>query len=347
MERTTSGRNVFLDLFKFFLCFLVIAIHLAGESYEHFPLYRLAVPMFFIISGYFNFSIDKEKLKTKALSFIKRTARYMAVGFAIYIVFDFVMCFIDGNGVGYYFTTLFYEDFLLEFLFLNRPITYTGAQLWFLIALFVISIVHYALVRFDKLHYYKIIIPVCFAIYFFFAGYMYLLQNTDMPIRYTRNAWFFGLPNFALGFTLARFNFHKKNWYKYLYLVLGVALFALQIIEYRLVKTDNISLEMYVCGVLSAVFLLQFFLGIRNGDCPIYYKLVGKNAPFYVYILHMAVAVVLSRLFTFQNLMLKCTVVLIVSFLIYEICYLLSLLWKRVKSDKSNVIMKEGDPLWK
>ena len=337
MGNISKSRNVYLDLFKIFLSFLVIAIHLAGETYSHFPLYRLAVPMFFIISGYFNYSDDKEKLKAKSIPFIKRTLHYVLFGFAFYIVFDFIGCYIEGHGVGYYFTTLFYEDFLLEFLFLNRPITYTGAQLWFLIALFVISLVHYLLVRFDKLHYYKIIIPACYAIYFFFAGYMYLLQDTDMPIRYTRNAWFFGLPNFALGFTLAKYNFNKKSWYKYVYLVLGVACFFLQITEYNLVKTEYTSLEMYITGVLSAVFLLQFFLGIKKSDCPFYYKWIGKNAAFYIYILHMAVAVAVAKFFTFQNLMLKCAVVLAVSFVIYEIFYLLSLLIKKRLDSKKTI----------
>ena len=329
MERVTKGRNVYLDLFKFFLCYLVIAIHLAGESYSHFPVYRLAVPMFFLISGYFQYTADQERMISKAVGFIKRTARYMLVGFLIYIIFDFVMCLVDGKGVGYYFTTLFYEDVLLEFFILNRPITYTGAQLWFLIALFVVSLIHYALVRFDRLHWYRILIPVCYLIYFFFAGYMYLIQNTDMPIRYTRNALFFGLPNFALGYTLARFDFHKKPWYRYLYLLGGVLFFFLQIAEYRLVKTENISLEMYVSGVISAVLLLQFFLGIRRADCPLYYKWVGKNAPFYIYILHMAVAVVIARFFTFENLLMKCLCVFLVSFAIYEVVYLLSRAWQR------------------
>lgn len=334
MERLQKRRNFYLDLFKFFLCFLVIAIHLTGDIYWYFPVYRLAVPMFFIISGYFNYSEDKVYIENKSFKFIKRTAKYMIVGFLIYIVFDFIMCYVDGRGVGYYFTTLFYEDFLLDFIFLNRPITYTGAQLWFLIALFVVSLVHYGLVKFKKLQYYKIIIPVCYAIYFFFAGYMYIFQNTDMPIRYTRNAWFMGLPNFALGFTLAKFNFHKKSWYKYIYLILGVIFFFLQIFEYNIVKTENISLEMYVSGVLSAIFLLQFFLGIKRADCGFYYKWVGKNCSFYVYILHMAVAAVLSKLFTFSNLMVKCAVVLVASFVIYEFGYLLSLLGKHDKVTK-------------
>ena len=58
MEQATNKRNVYLDLFKYFLSFLVIAIHLTGEYYSHFPLYRLAVAMFFLISGYFNYSPD-------------------------------------------------------------------------------------------------------------------------------------------------------------------------------------------------------------------------------------------------------------------------------------------------
>ncbi|MBE6621659.1 MAG: acyltransferase [Ruminococcaceae bacterium] len=331
---TVRSRNVYLDIFKFFLCYLVIAIHLAGETYAHFPLYRLAVPMFFIISGYFNRTADRERAEKMALGFIKRTLRYLIAGFLLYIVFDFVLCFVNGNGVGYYFTTLFYEDFLLEFFILNRPITYTGAQLWFLIALFVVSLIHFALVKLRKLSYYKIIVPVCYGIYFFFAGYMYLIQNTDMPIRYTRNALFFGLPNFGLGYLLAGVDFHKKKWYKYLYLVLGILFFYLQIHEYHLVKTPYCSLEMYWCGILSAVFLLQFFLGIKNAGCDFYYKWVGKNGAFWVYILHMAVAVVLSKLRSFDNLMVKSLWVLAISFAIYEAVHLLLMLPKARRAER-------------
>ncbi len=327
----TKTRNIYLDLFKFFLCYLVIAIHLAGETYSHFPLYRLAVPMFFLISGYFLYTPDSDKQHTLAVAFIKRTFHYLLIGFAIYIVFDFVMCYVDGHGVGYYFTTLFYEDFLLEFLILNRPITYTGAQLWFLIALFVVSLIHYTLVRFHKLHYYKLLIPLCYGIYFFFAGYMYLLQDTDMPIRYTRNALFFGLPNFALGYTLARYPLPQKTWHKCLHLGLGVGFFFLQPLEYQLVKSENIALEMYICSILSAVFLLRFFLGIPHASCPFYYRWIGKNAPFYIYILHMAVAVVLSHLFSWKNMLFKSLIVLLVSFLLYEAGFLLSrfLPWRK------------------
>ncbi len=331
MSPVTRTRNVYLDLFKYLLCLFVIAIHVAGEDPWFFPVYRLAVPMFFLVSGHFAYTPDPEALKRRSVGQIGRTLRYLFVGFGFYILFDFVMCFVDGHGVGYYFTTLFYEDFLLEFLFLNRPITYTGAQLWFLIALFVVSLVHYLLVRFGKLHWYRVLVPACYLIYFFFAGYMYLLQDTDMPIRYTRNAWFFGLPNFGLGFLLARVDFHKKSWYKYGYLAGGVLCFLLQIGEERLLRTENGALEMYLTGVLAAVLLLQFFLGLRRTDCPFYYRWFGKNGPFYVYILHMAVAVVQGRLWPIPHVVARCGAILLLSFGIYEVCYLLGMGLRRLR----------------
>ena len=94
---------------------------------------------------------------------------------------------------------------------------------------------------------------------------------------------------------------------------------------------------MYITGVLSAVFFLQFFLGIERAGCDFYYKWIGKNGPFYIYILHMAVAVVLAKFFTFPNLMAKCAAVFAVSFLIYEAAYLIGMLIKRKKAAKGAI----------
>lgn len=317
-------RNIWLDIFKIFLSFLIICIHFIGESYWHHPLYRLSVPMFFMISGYFVYSGDTNKAKDKAMGSIKRTFKYLLIGFGIYIVFDFILCYVDGRGVGYYFTTLFYEDFLLEFLFLNRPITYHGYQLWFLIALLVVSIVHYFIVKFDKVNWYYIIIPSCLLIYLFFSGYMRLFQYTDMPIRYTRNAWFMGLPLFAIGNLMARHDFHKKNWYKYIYLGLGFLFFMFQMIERNLVE-----MEMYISTVLACICLLQFFLGLKGIESNWYYNIFGKNMPFYIYIFHVAVGVILGRILDFPNPYLFAFVILIVCILIYLVCFWIAKMIKK------------------
>ena len=52
-------RNLWLDLFKLFLAFLVVCVHTVRDTYNQMPLYRLAVPVFFMISGYYLFNKDK------------------------------------------------------------------------------------------------------------------------------------------------------------------------------------------------------------------------------------------------------------------------------------------------
>lgn len=331
VEQKASDRAVWLDIFKYFLAFLVICIHLAGESYWHFPVYRLAVPTFFMISGYFIRAESGEKSLAKAKGFIGRSLRYMAIGFAINIAFDIVWCYYEGVGVGYYFTTLFYENFLLEFFILNRSVSYWGAQLWFLIALFVVSLIHYALVRFQKTNWYKFLIPVCFFIYFFFSAFMHFFQDTDIPVRYMRNALFFGLPTFGFGYLLAGKNFHKKPWCKFLYLGLGVVFFFLQIGEHALLHTPNESLEMYVSGVISGACFLLSLSTFKSDKFGWFYKAVGKNGAFYIYVLHLSVAVLLSWFISFPNAIVKCLAVFAVSFLIYEIGFLISKALKKKK----------------
>lgn len=318
---------------------MIICIHLTDKEYAFFPLYRLAVPMFFMISGYFLYCVDVQKKEKKSIAFIRRSGSYMLLSIAFYTVYEFAFCFIEQTSVGWFFTTIFYEGDspLFKFLFLNAPIPYytVGAQIWFLIALFVLSLVHFVLVKWNKTDLYKILVPVCFIIYFFFSGFMYIVQpHTDIPIRYMRNAWFFGLPTFGLGYIIAQRNWNKKGWYKYIYLILALTFFLLQIPENQLIARENSGLEMYMTGVISAVFFLQFFMGIQKSDCKFFYSWIGKSAPFYIYILHMAVAHASDYFIPFSNLMLKSIVVFFISFFIYEIIFLLFKFAKQFKKIK-------------
>ncbi len=309
-------RNLWLDLFKLVLAWMVICIHCLGETYDYHPIYRLAVPMFFAISGYYAYR--KEGQLSGAAAMIRRSFRYMCIGFGFYIIFDFVMCYVNGSGVGYYFTTLFYENILFDFFFLNRPITYTGAQLWFLIALFVVSLAHWTLVRFRKMHWYPCIVLVGLAIQLFFGGYMRLFQETDMPIRYTRNAWFMGLPFFGMGYLMAQVNFHKKSCYKFMYLALGVFFTFLQIQEHALVQA-----EVYASTVPATAFMLLFFTGLKSPRADFYYRWFGKDMSYYVYVLHLAVSVILGKFVTYPSPLAKSLYILIACILIYETVFLL------------------------
>ena len=55
---------------------------------------------------------------------------------------------------------------------------------------------------------------------------------------------------------------------------------------------------------------------------------------FYVYILHMAVGIIVGRIWEFENLFLRSLVILGISIAIYEICYLVSLTYLRLRKEK-------------
>lgn len=317
MQNETKKRNIWLDLFKLFLCWLVVCIHFAGHHYAHHPLYRLAVPMFFIISGYFLYHKESEIRKKKAVTFAKRSAAYMLFGLAFYVVYGFAICFIDGKDPSKFFIGLYYSDFIRNFLLFNsNPLT-DAYHLWFIIALFVVALLHLLIVRFKKEHWYYVIIPLCTAVHLFFNGTVKDFGGTVVHLNYTRNALFFGLPMCALGYVLAKFNLNKFKWLKFIYLALGLLFFYLQIEEGK-----TLLREVYFSSILSAAFLLLFFVGLKPVSRPIYYSLVGKSMPFYVYIIHLAVGKRLEKHVTINDLYLKCLAIFLISILLYEVCYL-------------------------
>ncbi len=308
-------RNVWLDLFKLFLAFLVVCIHTVRDTYNSMPLYRLAVPVFFMICGYFVFSKDKETQIKKSKKFLIRSIKYLIIAELFYILFGFVRCIFYRQNFAHFFNGLFKENILFNFFITNKPIS-GWEHLWFLIALVVIGLIHYLLVKFDKTKWYWVLIPTLLLIKMFFIGWVQLARpgHGTAYYMYVRNALFFGLPCFGLGYTMAKFNLNKKSWYKYIYLALGIGFWFMQLLESKLVV-----MEVYLSTMVSAFFLLEFFLGLKSIKCDWYYKYIGKNASFYIYILHCAVATMIWEYMTPAIDYWYALVVFILSFVVYEI----------------------------
>ena len=318
LKTETQKRNIWLDLFKLVLCWLVVCIHFAGNHYAHHPLYRVAVPTFFIISGYFLYKKEDDKRLQSAKNFVKRSAAYMLFGLGFYLVYGFVICFIDKTSPSEYFTSLYFNDIVRNFLILNCNPLKDAYHLWFIIALFTVSVFHFLLVKFKKEKWYFWIVPLCIGVHLFFNGYVKYCGGDPVSLIYTRNALFFGLPMCGLGYLLAQYNFHKKKWLKFLYLALGLAFFYLQTVEGNLLE-----LELYLSSIFSAVFLFLFFMDLKPVKADWYYTYIGKSAHFYIYIIHLAVGKRFEKLITINHIYLKCFAVFAVSLVLYEICFLM------------------------
>lgn len=320
-----TKRNLWLDLFKIFLCFLVICIHNVRQAYMHFPVYRMAVPAFYIISGYFIYTKEESLKEEKAINFIRRSFIYMMIGIIFYFIYDLIMCYRNEMPLDDFFRSQIYDKFFYQFFFMNYSLSKTANHLWFLIALFTVSIIHYFLIKFKLTKTYPFIMIFCLGIHFFFSGYFPGFMELDVSLFYLRNGLYFGLPLFALGYLMARYNFHTKSWFKYLYLGLGIFFFFFQIIDAR-----GLILEMYPSSVLASIFLIQFFLGLKPTKSNFYYKWFGKNMPFYIYILHVAVARIIPVDSGLTNTYFKAILVFIMSFVIYEMLYLLLELYRKI-----------------
>jgi len=245
IQTQKSTRNIYLDLFKYVLAFLVISVHFNGIS-KVYPLFRLAVPAFFIISGFFVYCEDKTNQEKRNKKFIKSSLKYLLIGFLIYILYDFINCFRYGNDLGSFFSGLFYKDFFNSFILRNQPVT-SGYHLWFMIALFVVSIMHYFCCKFNLTKYYPIISPILLIIALCFRGYFHLHFQYSLGNNYLRNAIFMGFPMFAIGFMLGKYrNKNFKFWHSIIFGVLAVGTWL-----FAMVEKDIITLEFYISSQIA------------------------------------------------------------------------------------------------
>ena len=156
-----SKRNVWLDVFKYFLAFLVVCIHTYSSinNFNFLPLCNIAVPMFFIISGYFSYKDDYNDELISAKKAIKRNFVYMIIPMAAAFVGTVgQILFVTHGNLNDYFYEILNEKMFFNSLILN---SFPRAEyVWFVIALFLISVVQYFLVKNKCTNWLNYILPI-------------------------------------------------------------------------------------------------------------------------------------------------------------------------------------------
>ena len=337
---TNSKRNILIDIFKYVLVFFVISIHYCNTD-NTLPIFRMAVPMFFMLSGFFNYTEDKNGQQKKNANFIKNGFKYFLIGSLTYICYDFIKCIMHNGDIGQFFSGLYYTNFVKDFIFLNNP-NNSGYHLWFLIALFICSIIHYFICKFDKTKVYYFLIPALLIVFFLFNGYLHNFFEYSLDYCYTRNVLFMGLPIFAIGYNLGKLKKHKFNTTQTILLgIFAVVSLALSILESKIVV-----MEFYICSLVSSALFILFFNSVElkeNRFSNWYYKWIGKDAVFYIYILHILVFNTIVRFFH-TNSFVNALLIFAFSFVIYEVLHLLKLLVKFIVKSIKNKPKIEQQP---
>ena len=274
------------------LCaFLIVCIHapFAGVFGEYFTvLTRIAVPIFFMISGYFWNSNSSKKQILKLL-------KLLLIGNAIYATYGVIKA-ITSNSVNSYVESVVSMESILSFVFLNdSPF---APHLWYLGAVIYVLIVFSIAERTGGIRIVLIAAPFLLLGDLLFGKYSLLVFHREFSPVIVRNWIFVGIPYFSLGYLL---HINKGIVRRYLTLkrtIIGIAMFAITSLleKYVLVLCEmNAARDHYLSTTLLAVAVFLLFLLYVNNRKTIVAK-IGRKDTTWVYILHYLLISVLFHI---------------------------------------------------
>lgn len=275
MEKSVfSSRKESFDFLKFFLAFLVVVIHTGFTGYAGMRILafaRMAVPLFFMITGYYLPVMSDDKFK-----------RYL-IKITYLTVFTSLFYTLSPHASPDWFAQTFTMKRIIKWLLLNEFMSV--GHLWYFYALLYVLIIIYFTRKSGKMKILYMVLP------FLFLG-NYLLSFLTHYVCY-RNFLFLGLPYVLLGYLFRNYEnrildiFHKSRplilWFVVTCISLCVELFVYKLAGLKIVRDHYLStLPMVACA---------FTLVLRNPHygAGCFFAFVGKNYSAYIYIMHIFV----------------------------------------------------------
>ncbi|MBR1731679.1 MAG: acyltransferase family protein [Ruminococcus sp.] len=189
-------RNNTIDIFRLLASFLVVCLHtFPGNEvlwYDIINVFcRVAVPFFFLVSGYYFNTSNKNRS-------MKRILKISLISMLFYFVFSLCIGYINNDFSSI--INAFSIKRILELIILNEP--FFGGHLWFLFALLYCMAIDYFLSKKIKFINISLIIAPIIVFLVFAVGqtsYNFALWYTYIPFEFVRNFIFIGFPFFFFG----------------------------------------------------------------------------------------------------------------------------------------------------
>ena len=194
-------RNRTLDMVKAICAYAVVLLHV------HFPgsagiianvLARFAVPVFFMVSGYFCFrGDDTEFIRTGKK--IRHVLKLMLVAFPVCCLWEMIQNHIDGASQKEWLEALVSGEHIRQFLLYNNS-SQVKWHLWFLPALLYCYLLFALAARFRICKQAYVLIPVLLLIHFGMEEFStFLFPEKHFRVMQFRNYLFTGFPFFYVG----------------------------------------------------------------------------------------------------------------------------------------------------
>ncbi len=288
IDRCKNKRNEALDILRTVSMIAVVFLHnvfpgMFGEAF--WSLLGFAVPVFFMISGYFMFGTDASLLLKRA----KKTAILTLWASLVYILYTLIT-----GGIQKIISDISLSA-LAKWLILNVPALSIPLHLWYLYALIYCYLIFAAVVKLgwlDKLSPCFIsLIAVSFCVSTVLPA-MGVIQYHDTLYR---NAFLSGLPFMSIGYEIRKREANIKIKTSFLW---GIAIFSG--IVTLINQFTPISIGSYTMVIAIAIFLIAI-RSRREVKCHMI-SIIGQKYSRDVYIYHVMVAYILRNILSAMNI---------------------------------------------
>ena len=293
MAEKAKIRNVFLDGVKVVAFVLVVFLHTvtiddpASEVVE--CLARIAVPVFFAVSGYFACKAPLPVIARR----MGRIALLTAVAVAFFAIVSYAGLW-STNSEPFLESMRDWKTWLFNF-FVYNNIEY-AYHLWFLIAL-VYTYLFYYLVRFCRggTKFFVGVAVVALAVRFVMTVTLEIIPGHNWELR---NWLFMGVPGFATGLLVKELEDKLDKLSSGAYFCIVLVGIALSLIELKLFGAQ----ELYLGSLVTAGALLQWSISVFNHQqaamaergetggmstiAKVFEACFGGNILFYAYVVH-------------------------------------------------------------
>lgn len=326
-----TQKNNCLNFIKGIACFGIVYMHTSYDCMASSVIvcaFRFAVPIFFMISGYYIYYNNKQLVFEKAKKRCKHIALLFLWAFFINELWKVIINPLIQNK------TIDLKKWLGELISIKNLknlllFSQLGGILWFMIALIECYLLLMIINYFDLYKAAYIIAAVLIVAHIIIRGYIqyFSIIPEETNILWFRNCWFMGFPFFMMGNLLHKKESFIKN--KISNNILIIMMITGILISF--VERYFVVLEIY-WGVLVTVFSM-FIFAIQNREKKIIPLIswIGENCSMQIYIYQMIMFSVIMILYS--KLGLNSVVFLIVTpLLIYSTISLLCFI--RIKINK-------------
>lgn len=303
--------NSTLHAIKVLACFSVVAIHIwlpgkIGAFYQIIA--RFAVPMFFLISGFYSYNISKNKIQNR----IKKIFRLILRSTFFYVIIFVWMFWREGN---------------MQFIFQNFNLT---------------NIIRFVI--FNRLSSNTVVVFICYIIYIYIYLYFsnkrllltkrwisilllfsFIMEATISDSIFYRNFLFMGIPFFGIGILIAQKQKKIINC-KIInkILILGTIIYPILIfLEYYILGN---SFEIYISSVLATIILMIFAIKSPKAINIKILNEIGDKYATFVYIIHQFIIVI------FKFLVSNVYILKFGTIFVFLICCFLGVLFQFIKN---------------